>query len=197
MEVTISELPPERWPEAGALAGRAFWTEEYMRPLGAESLALYATVQDVYRTMDVTAPGSVTLAAFAGNHVVGVACITGAEACFFCSMDPDAGPAGDDPVAHYFHELDLSIRELHAGLPPHAYIGPIAVEPTLQRRGIGRALVEASFARAAADGPPTVALDCDPRLQDFYEAHGFRPISRLTDAWGFDIVGLRRDPEVA
>jgi hypothetical protein len=47
MEVTISELAPERWPEAGAMAGRAFWTEEYMRPLGAEPLALYATVQDV------------------------------------------------------------------------------------------------------------------------------------------------------
>ena len=194
MEVTIAELPPERWPEAGAMAGRAFWTEEYMRPLGEEPIALFATVQDVYLGMDITTEGSVTLGAFAGNHVVGVACITRADACFFCAMDPAVGPVGEDPATHVFHQLDLAIRELHTELPPHAYIGPIAVEPTLQNRGIGRTLVEAAFARAAAGHPVTVALDCDPRLQPFYEAHGFRPIARVTDPWGFDIVGLRRDP---
>ena len=197
MEVTIRELPPERWPEAGAMAARAFWTEEYMRPLGEEPIALYATVQDVYLGMDITTEGSVTLGAFAGDHVVGVACITRADACFFCAMDPTVGPVGDDPATHVFHQLDLAIRELHTKLPPHAYIGPIAVEPTLQSRGIGRRLIEESFARAASDHPDTVALDCDPRLQGFYEAHGFRPIARVTDQWGFDIVGLRRDPESA
>ena len=39
MEVTIQELPPERWLEAGAMAGRAFWTEEYMRVLAADPIA--------------------------------------------------------------------------------------------------------------------------------------------------------------
>ena len=105
------------------------------------------------------------------------------------------GPVGDDPATQVFHHLDLAIRKLHTKLPPHAYIGPIAVEPTLQNRGIGRKLVEA-VVRARGGGPSwTVALDCDPRLQAFYEAHGFRPIARITDPWGFDIVGLRRDPE--
>ncbi|MEP6972830.1 MAG: GNAT family N-acetyltransferase [Actinomycetota bacterium] len=197
MEVTIRELPPERWPEAGAMAGRAFWTEEYMRPLGTDPIALYATVQDVYLGMDITTHGTVALGAFAADHVVGVACITTADACFFCTMDPEAGPTHDDPISHVFHQVDLAIRELHTGLPTHAYIGPIAVEPTLQHQGIGHRLVEESFARATVDHPDTVALDCDPRLQTFYEAHGFRPIARVTDAWGFDIVGLRRDPEPA
>ena len=197
MEVTIRELPPERWPEAGAMAGRAFWTEDYMRPLGEEPIARYARVQDVYLGMDISTEGSVTLGAFAGDHVVGVACITRADACFFCGMDPTVGPVGEDPAAHVFHQVDLAIRELHARLPSHAYIGPIAVEPTLQNRGIGHTLLEESFARAAAERPDTVALDCDPRLQPFYEAHGFRSIARVTDPWGFDIVGLRRDPEPA
>jgi GNAT superfamily N-acetyltransferase len=168
-----------------------------MRPLGEQPLARYATIQDVYLGMDIGTEGSVTLGAFAGNHIVGVACITGAGACFFCGMDPAAGPEDDGAISAYFHEIDLAIRLLHADLPPHANIGPIAVEPTLQNHGIGRKLVEAAFARAAADRPPTVALDCDPRLLAFYESLGFRPIARVTDPWGFEIVGLRREPELS
>ena len=118
MEVTIRDLPPERWPEAGAMAGRAFWTEDYMRPLGEQPLARYATIQDVYLGMDIGTEGSVTLGAFAGNHIVGVACITGAGACFFCGMDPAAGPEDDGAISAYFHEIDLAIRLLHADLPP-------------------------------------------------------------------------------
>jgi predicted N-acetyltransferase YhbS len=92
------------------------------------------------------------------------------------------------------HGVDLAIRRLHAGLPAHANIGPVAVEPTLQGKGIGMALVEAAFELAASDAPPTVAIDCDPRLRTFYEARGFVAVGTVTDPWGFDIVGLRRDP---
>ncbi len=179
------------------MAGRAFWTEDYMRPLGEQPIELYATVQDVYLGMNVGTEGSVTLGAFAGNHIVGVACVTAAGACFFCEMDPATGPEDDGPIAAYFHAIDLAIRRLHVDLPPHANIGPIAVEPTLQRPGIGRKLVEAAFARAAAGHPPTVAMDCDPRLLGFYQNLGFRPIARVTDPWGFEIVGLRREPAPA
>jgi GNAT superfamily N-acetyltransferase len=64
----------------------------------------------------------------------------------------------------------------------------------LQGKGIGAALVDAAYELAAIDRPPTVSLDCDPRLQRFYEARGFVAVARATDPWGFDIVGLRRDP---
>jgi len=194
MEVTIRPLKADRWPEAGAMAGRAFWTEEYMRPLGEEPIGLYATVQDVYLGMDFTGPGSTVLAAFAGGHVIGIACVQRANECFFCTMDADAGPKGDDEVSRVFHALDLAIRELHVGLPEHAYIGPVAVEPTLQGHGIGGRLIAAAWELVAADHPPTVALDCDPRLESFYTARGFRRVGVVTDPWGFDIVGLRRDP---
>jgi GNAT superfamily N-acetyltransferase len=193
MDVTIALLPPERWPEAGAMAGRAFWTEEYMRVLADDPVALFATVQDLYLGMDVSAPTTTVLGAFAGPHVVGIAVIERPEACFFCRMDPDAPQPADRP-GQVMHAVSLAIHELHAGLPPHANIGPLAVEPALQGQGIGGRLIEAAWEAAVGMRPETVSLDCDPRLLSFYEAFGFRPVARVTDPWGFDIVGLRRDP---
>ena len=192
MEVSIRPLPLERWPDVGRLAGRAFWTEDYMAPLADDELERFAVVQDLYLRMQ-TSETQVTLAAFAGDHVVGFACVE-RGACFFCSMDPAAAPPAGDRADEVLHGVDLAIRELHVSLPAHANIGPVAVEPTLQGKGIGATLVDAAFELAAADDPPTVSLDCDPRLQGFYEARGFVAVARVTDPWGFDIVGLRRDP---
>ena len=192
MEVSIRELPPERWPEAGRLAGRAFWTEDYMAPLADDPLERFAVVQDLYLRMG-TSETSTTLAAFAGDHVVGFACVDTGD-CYFCNLDPEATPTAGDRTAEVMHGVDLTIRALHAGLPQHVNIGPVAVEPTLQGNGIGVSLVDAAYAHAAAAGPETVSLDCDPRLLSFYEARGFDAVARATDPWGFDIVGLRRDP---
>jgi GNAT superfamily N-acetyltransferase len=193
MEVTIGELPPARWPEAGAMAGRAFWREDYNRVLSEDPIERFALVQDIYLRMNDPAPPDTTIAAFAGDHVVGVACVDAAGDCYFCALDP-AKPARKDPVSQALLGVNLAIKSLHIDLPAHAYIGPIAVEPTLQGHGIGRRLVGAAFDRAAGSGPPTVALDCDPRLVGFYESCGFRPVGVTTDPYGFDIVGLRRDP---
>jgi GNAT superfamily N-acetyltransferase len=191
--VTIGELPPERWPEAGSMAGRAFWREDYNRILSQDPIERFAIVQDIYLRMnDPTAPGR-TLAAFAGDHIVGVACVDGPDDCYFCSLDATK-PARTDLASQVMLGVNLAIRDLHVDLPPHAYIGPVAVEPTLQGRGIGRRLVDAAFDVAVVGSPPTVALDCDPRLVGFYESCGFRPVAVTTDPYGFDIVGLRRDP---
>jgi GNAT superfamily N-acetyltransferase len=193
MDVTIARLPPERWPEAGAMAARAFWTEEYMKVLADDPIGLYATVQDLYLGMDVSGPTTTVLGAFAGQHVVGIAVIEAPEACFFCGMDADA-PAPADRSGQVMHAVNVAIHELHAGLPPHANIGPLAVEPTLQGQGIGGRLLEAAWEAAVGMRPETVSLDCDPRLLSFYEGFGFGPVARVTDPWGFEIVGLRRDP---
>jgi putative acetyltransferase len=49
-------------------------------------------------------------------------------------------------------------------------LGPIAVRPDRQRRGIARRLIEAGLARAAADGWQAVFLLGNPA---FYERFGF------------------------
>src|SRR3954453_9146649 len=192
MEVSIQELRPGRWPEARGLAARPFWTEDYMVPLADDPIDRFAVVQDLYLRME-TSPTSTTLGAFAGDHVVGLACIE-LGTCYFCSLDAEAAPPMSDRTHEGMYGVDPTIRARHGGMPPHATIGPVAVEPTLQGNGIGGRLVDAAYALAAAEGPATVSLDCDPRLQTFYEAHGFTAVARVSDPWGFDIVGLRRDP---
>jgi GNAT superfamily N-acetyltransferase len=193
MDVTIGELPPGRWPEAGAMAGRAFWLEDYNSVLSEDPIERFAIVQDIYLRMQDPTPAGRTLAAFAGDHVVGVACVDGAGDCYFCSLDPSK-PARDDPASQVMLGVNLAIKDLHVDLPTHASIGPVAVEPTLQGWGIGRSLMDAAFEVATSSSPATVALDCDPRLVGFYENCGFRPVGLTTDPYGFDIVGLRRDP---
>ena len=195
MELVIRDLPTGRWPEAAAMAGRAFWAEDYNEPLGDDPFERYAIVHGLYRQMDPSGDGTEVLGAFVEDDVVGIAWVERLGSCWSCSMDPDAPPA--DGAQRVMQQVGLAIRTLHEGMPAHAYVGPIAVEPTLQRYGIGRRLVEAAWLRAAATAPPTVALDCDPRLRSFYESCCFTAVGVVTDPYGFEIVGLRRDPELA
>src|SRR4051794_41514149 len=133
MELSIRPLPPERWPEAARLAGRAFWTEDYMAPLADDPLDRYAIVHDLYLQMR-TSETSTTLAAFAGDHVVGFACVE-RGACFFCGPGAAEAPPAGDRTALGRDGPGLRIRALHDGLPQHANTPPAAGGPSLPVKG--------------------------------------------------------------
>lgn len=58
----------------------------------------------------------------------------------------------------------------------HAFLLDAAVDPPWQRRGIGRLLVKAAAADAAAAGCTWLHVDFEPRLEDFYLRQcGFEP----------------------
>ncbi len=58
----------------------------------------------------------------------------------------------------------------------HAFLLDTAVDPACQRRGVGRALVEAAVAEATRAGCEWVHVDYEPQLMSFYrDACGFRP----------------------
>lgn len=59
-------------------------------------------------------------------------------------------------------------------------LSPLAVAPTMQRRGVGRALVAEGLDRLTARGVPAVVLEGDPH---YYSRLGFQPAAGL---------GLRR-----
>jgi GNAT superfamily N-acetyltransferase len=196
MDVTIRSIDGQGWPAFARLAGRAFWTEEYMLPLAADPIARYAITQDAYLGMKVGGPGDIVLGAFASDrHPAGFAWITRPGDCSYCGAQQPTDEG--DPVAAYFAEVGRVIAGLHQTLPPHWNIGPIAVEPTLQGLGIGHRLMDAALKATNENPSEVVALDCDPRLEGFYERSGFRRFAVGTDRWGFDIVGMCRDPEGA
>lgn len=74
----------------------------------------------------------------------------------------------------------------HVGEVPCVGLGPIAVIPTGQRRGVGSALMHALIGAADAGGEPLIALLGDP---GYYSRFGFVPSGELgihppEDAWG-------------
>jgi ribosomal-protein-alanine N-acetyltransferase len=74
----------------------------------------------------------------------------------------------------------------YAGLavtPPEAWVQTIGVRRDVQRRGIGRALLEALLAEADRRGAPTVLLEV---------AVNNEPAQRLYARYGFETVGVRR-----
>jgi putative acetyltransferase len=78
--------------------------------------------------------------------------------------------SGDDVVGHVL--LSELVLDGGAGL----VLGPLAVAPSTQRRGVGTALVRAALDRARADGWPVVVLLGDPA---YYGRFGFRPARDL------------------
>lgn len=54
-----------------------------------------------------------------------------------------------------------------------AFLVDLMVQPSVQRRGIGRALVEAAVAALTADGIKCIQVTFDPELESFYQDCGF------------------------
>lgn len=57
----------------------------------------------------------------------------------------------------------------------HAFLLDTSVHPDLQRRGIGRELVQQAVLAAQQRGLKWVHVDFEPHLRDFYRQCGFRP----------------------
>lgn len=56
-------------------------------------------------------------------------------------------------------------------------VGPVSVTPELQRRGIGKALINDGLSRLKASGAKGVVLVGDP---EYYKRFGFKNLSQLT-----------------
>jgi putative acetyltransferase len=69
----------------------------------------------------------------------------------------------------------VQLSRAWVGPTPILAMGPIGVLPEHQRRGIGRALIEAAATEAGVRGEAAIILLGDPRL---YPKFGFEPASR-------------------
>ena len=65
-------------------------------------------------------------------------------------------------------------------------LAPVAVDPALQKSGIGKALIEAGLAQAKTNGTPFVIVLGEPL---YYVRFGFRPASGRDWSWNADPEG--------
>ena len=71
--------------------------------------------------------------------------------------------------------VSTALLRHQSGERPIAMLSPLAVDPAVQRSGIGRALVAAVVALAAQNGETLVVLEGSP---DYYGRLGFEPASK-------------------
>jgi ribosomal protein S18 acetylase RimI-like enzyme len=98
------------------------------------------------------------------------------------TLELDARIDGDDPPLH----------------PDEAHIRMLGVAPAARGRGVARALMDACFAAAAADGRTRMTLHTTQRMLDakaMYEAMGFRRLPDRVFDDGFVLLTYGREIE--
>ncbi len=77
---------------------------------------------------------------------------------------------------------------------PHWYLGLVAVEPAMQNRGIGSALLRASLAPVDEARLPAYLESTNPRNVTLYERHGFEATGSIDVADGPSLTAMWREP---
>lgn len=118
------------------------------------------------------------------------------QACAYPEID------GRDPDAEHLlvETADGALAACLRLLPPQGdgapRLGRIATATAWRGCGLGGYLLTAGIARALERWPDRpVDLSAQAHLQDFYAAHGFRPVSPIYDEDGIPHIDMRRPAE--
>jgi GNAT superfamily N-acetyltransferase len=184
----------DEWSDAMTLAARCFVGEPFMvHMFGVEPLRRFALAQRFYQSSPWRADDE-CLGAFVGDVLVGICVSSSAGQCQICqSTDPGRPP--EDPVLLSEWQFEINTQAAHADQGTHAWLRRVAVDPALQRAGIGRALIVAALSRLRAARARAVLLECQPHRQDFYAARGFRRVGAIREPSGPDAILMRTDLE--
>lgn len=89
--------------------------------------------------------------------------------------------------------LILAIERAHPH-DEHWYLALLAVDPLVQRRGLGTALVDPGLASADAEGLPAYLETQRPENLPFYARFGFEQVGQLRMGTSPPVWALRRPP---
>jgi ribosomal protein S18 acetylase RimI-like enzyme len=130
--------------------------------------------------MPATLRKGVMLGAFDGETLVGVAAMVPPGRCRPTAAETVAmlprmilalGFGGAARLGRWFGEWGR--RDLRE---PHWHLGPVAVDPGSQRRGVGRALLVECCARIDRAGDPGFLETDKPQNVEFYKRFGFETV---------------------
>lgn len=138
--------------------------------------------------------------ALAQGFVVGTAAAAAPGECFVDLLPPETrhAPEGPEGAPGSPDRLARVLATLHAHHSPerHWHVGPVGVEPGLQGRGIGAAVM-GRCCEAMDDAGELAFLETEkPENVVFYRRLGFEVVSE-TELPGLHIWFMRREPRAA
>lgn len=92
-----------------------------------------------------------------------------------------------DEVFTLFQEM-----ERHHPGGPHWYLPLIGVDPLVQGRGLGAALVRCGLRQCDEQGLPAYLESTNPRNITLYERHGFETVAEITVGGNVRVCSMRR-----
>jgi ribosomal protein S18 acetylase RimI-like enzyme len=190
-QLSIRQITSDARSQTDGVAARAFFDEAFMRGmLGDDPLVRMRGSHHLYSTEEWD-DEAVHLAAYIGPVAAGLVRMSPVGACHVCHLDPSSPP--DDPIARQEWDFEIACAAVHRGLPDHAWISRVAVEPQLQGAGIGGALMRAAIDAIGAHGPATVLLECLDVRESFYVGHAFTRVAQVVDPYADATYLMRRD----
>jgi ribosomal protein S18 acetylase RimI-like enzyme len=121
-------------------------------------------------------------------------------------MPPGAESNRDDGTASFDEALTrlfqdsprlselFAIFERNHPTQPRYYLPFIAVDPSTQRRGVGKAMVAPVLAKCDRDGI-VAYLEADDRSRPFHERNGFKVIGEVRVPYGPSVWPMERSPQ--
>jgi len=177
MELIARRLDPAEWSEAARVIARSL--QESMTPMfpgpAAERLI---TLYDRYGGLPTD--GGVAVGVFGDRHLLGAARAVPYPLCM-CRHEL---PAEAPQAARDYQAFRLANHPNR----PHWFVGPVGVEPGLQRAGIGTLAMQELIRLVTGAG--LVCLEAEDHNVAFYERAGFRPALRALGPDGVPLTFL-------
>jgi ribosomal protein S18 acetylase RimI-like enzyme len=189
----IGPLYRQMWPEAMRLCARAFADYGYVRALyGDDPLDRIAGTMTEYGHIGWD-EGRISFGAWAGAALVGTASIERLGRCHVCEPGEQDEQPDDDRLAAAAERFDEMRRLEHARVPAHGHVVMVAVEPVVQRAGVGRAVIDAAVGSFRDEGGGPLVLECILALEPYYASQGFRTIGGFEEPDSDDIAVMQAD----
>jgi len=191
-ETAARALTEADWARASDLSSRANWGEPWVVELyGSDPIRRWSAIH----TADEQGrfeQYSLHVGLFAGTAILASAVGSLEPDCYRCRWAEQSGePGADEQLINWtFYQ---GVAEAHRDRPPHAWIGHVAVEPSLQGLGLGKILMRATVELARDRGSSTMLLECQPHNVRFYESVGFRVVKSFPDPLGPDALLMAAD----